>query len=224
MEATDSPDCVCSNDLQREHNNGCSGKGQQGPLNSAETPHASCDDKSPEAHENREKQDQLRASFHLPTFSLDDITASPYYFELVDTAVSSNITFFAAFCRHKVGDRLACLEKLFANLSQEEKHYNFGRVLYLTLLWKEGVGYINGLNEQQVADELRCVCVAQTGTPLVVNGSRSYLLQWLKGVAQVAVDYVVSKLNSSSLNILNALAGDDETVIVPSCTDEYSYS
>lgn len=157
----------------------------------------------------------------VSTFPLKDITASPYYFELTDTAVTRNITFFAAYCRHKVGERLTCLRKLFVKLSQEDKHYNFGRVLYLTMLWKEGVVYINGLSGQQIEEELQHAnCLFPQKETWSVS-SKNHLLQWLEGIAQTAVDLVVSKLNSNSLDILNALAGDDETVIVSEYMEDY---
>ena len=165
----------------------------------------------------REKNPLGNGTIHVsvPTntcpFSLEEISNSSYYYELLDTATTKSLTFFT--CRHKVGERLACLNKLFVKLSQEHRLYSFGRVLYLVMLWKEGVAYINDLNEQETKNELECV-------QRRLSVGKNHLLQWLKDIAQMAVDEVVSKLNNNSLDILNSLAGDEEIVIINS----YSYN
>ncbi len=145
-----------------------------------------------------------------PLFSLEAISNSSYYYEMLDTATTKNLTFFT--CRHKVGGRLSCLNRLLIKLSQEDRLYNFGRVLYLVMLWKEGVAYINDLNEQEAQDEQKHL--QRTSYSILIG--KNHLLKWLQEVAQLSVNKVVSKLNNNSLDILDTLAGDEEVVIIDS--------
>lgn len=158
-------------------------------------------------------------SYSISTFTLEEITSSTYYNELANTAVTRKINFFPSFCRHRDGQRLSCLAKHFTKLSEDKKHYSFGRVLHLAMLWQEGVAYINGLNNEEVEKELQCSKEALS--LFEVPNKKFNLLYWLKCVAQSSVNSVVSRLNSNSLDILNAMAGDEEAVIVSGDLEDY---
>ena len=160
------------------------------------------------------------SSYSIPTFTLEEITSSTYYNELANTAVTRKISFFPSFCRHRDGQRLSCLAKHFTKLSEDKKHYSFGRVLHLAMLWQEGMAYINGLNNEEVEKELQCCKEALS--LFEVPNKKFNLLYWLKCVAQCSVNSVVSRLNSNSLDILNAMAGDEEAVIVSGDLEDYS--
>ena len=166
---------------------------------------------------------ELRAASTVLT--LEEITGSSYYHELASTAVTRNIDFFASVCRHKVGERLSCLKQHFANLSQSKMsgkgYYSFGRVLYLTMLWEEGMAYINNLSDQETKEEIVNCSSSENAGGSVTGSTKNQLLQWLKVVAQSAINGVVAQLNSNSLDILNAIAEEEEAVMISSDIEEY---
>lgn len=187
----------------------------------------------------------LPSKQNLTTFSLENISSSSYYIELVNTAISRDITLFAVVCRHQIGERLACLKNRMTTLSEgDTAHYDVGRVLYLTMLWQEGMKYIENLTKEELKDEHHCLRTSSlfAHCPHSVPSTAPYrhhsdndgddhgftrnqVLLWLKVISQGAVDHVVSNLTSSSLEVLNTLAGQDEAVVIDeSITDQLTLS